>query len=138
MVSQRQSLTDRLLMTPKKMFLTDSVGALLSALLLTVVLVPLEPWFGMPEDVLYVLSAIACCYAVYSACCYFFITFNWRSYLKAIAIANVLYGLLTIGIAVFFSGSIKLPALIYFSLELLVLSFLIILEWKLLAHARRK
>lgn len=138
MVSQRQSLTERLLMTPKKMFFIGSMGALLSALLPAWVLAPLESRLGMAADVLYGLSAIACCYSLYPAYCYFFTQANWQRYLKIIAMANVLYGLLTIGIAVFFSGSIKLPALIYFSLELLVLSFLIILEWKLLAHARRK
>lgn len=118
------------------MFLMDSIGALLSALLLAVVLVRLESWFGMPENVLYGLSAIAFCYALYSACCYFFITLNWRPCLKAIAIANILYACLTFGLVLCFFNRIRVCGLVYFSLELLVMSILIVMEFRLLAKVK--
>ena len=45
---------------PKKLFLIDSLGALISAVMLGLVLTRFEHIFGMPQNVLYFLSFIAC------------------------------------------------------------------------------
>jgi hypothetical protein len=87
---------NKMTVAPKQLFLMDSLGAVLSALLLGMVLTRFETAFGMPKKVLYFLAGLACICAVYSFSNYWRMKENWRSYLQAIAIANLLYCGLTI------------------------------------------
>jgi hypothetical protein len=80
--------------------------------------------------VLYFLSFVACIFMVYSFCCYFFITRNRRPYLKAIAIANMMYCCLTLGLVFYFYQSLTILGVIYFLLEIIVVSVLIFIELK--------
>jgi hypothetical protein len=49
---------------PKKLFLIDGLGALLSAILLGVVLVQLEYLFGIPKSTLYFLASLPCLFTI--------------------------------------------------------------------------
>jgi len=51
---------------PKKLFATDCLGALLTAVVTGIVLVQFESVFGMPRNSLYFLSGLACLFALYS------------------------------------------------------------------------
>ena len=79
---------------PKKIFLLDACGALLTFFLLYLV-GSWEALFGMPKEVLQPLSIIAVFFALYSFFCYAFIA-QWRIYLKGIAVANMLYCVATL------------------------------------------
>lgn len=113
---------------PKRIFLIDGSGAVLTAFLLGVILTRFEANFGMPRKVLYPLSILACFYAFYSIGCYFFVGRNWRPFLKAIAMANLAYCCLTIGLVISLYPSLTVLGLTYFSGELIVIGGLIFIE----------
>jgi hypothetical protein len=133
MLHKIQSIVDSLTSNPKYIFLIDGLGAMLSAFFLGVILVKFEDSFGMPWAILYALSSVACLFAIYSICCYFFNFSNWQTYLKVIIMANTLYCCLTIGLVFFYYKSLSILGLIYFILELMVLIVLIFIERTVLA-----
>ena len=106
--------------TPKNLFLIDGLGALLSAFLLGVVLVKLQSLIGMPTNQLYFLAAIPCFFALYDLICYFGVGENWRPYLKGIAIANLLYCVLSIGLLIFHFPKLTGLGVAYFVIEILI------------------
>jgi hypothetical protein len=118
--------------SPKKLFLIDSLGALLTAILLGIVLANFETVFGMPCKVLYGLSFMACLFSIYSFLCFLSIMVNWRFYMKVIACANLLYCCLTAVLVVFFYPSLSIFGVSYFLGELVVISILIYLEYKVI------
>jgi hypothetical protein len=132
MLHKIHSIVDSLTSNSKRIFLIDGLGALLSAFFLGIILVKFEVSFGMSRAILYALSSVACLFAIYSLCCYFFNFNNWQTYLKVIIIANTLYCSLTIGLVFFFYKSLTILGLIYFILELMVLIVLIFIERKVL------
>jgi len=115
---------------PKKLFLLDSLGAILTALLLGMILVQFESSFGMPRQVLYPLAFIAGVFSIYSFICFLRIKENWRPYLKVIAFANLLYCCLTMGLVFYWHQKLSVWGLGYFILELVVIILLVILELK--------
>ena len=128
MTKVQRPFIDRITDNPRRLFLVDGFGAFLTAFFLGVILVKFEAYFGMPQSVLYILSAIACVYGIYSICCSVFIRSNWRPFLKVIAIANLLYCCLTIGLVIYFYQRLTILGLTYFLLELIVMVVLIIVE----------
>ncbi|MFK7904912.1 MAG: hypothetical protein AB8B69_07300 [Chitinophagales bacterium] len=125
-------------LSPKNLFLIDGLGALLSAFLLGVVLVHFESIFRMPQQVLYVLSAIPCLFAIYSWTCYFRTPNNWQPYLKAIAIANTLYCCLTSVLVIYYYSTLSMLGVLYFVLEILVVMTLVIVELNLATNKETK
>jgi len=104
----------------KQLFLLDSLGAFLTALLLSQVLARFESSFGMPREILFVLAGIAACFALYSLLCHFFLKKKWQPYLKAIAIANTIYCLVTLGLVIYFFRSLTWLGILYFFGEIIV------------------
>jgi hypothetical protein len=115
---------------PKKLFLVDSLGALLSALLLGLVLTRFEKTFGMPQNVLYILATLPCIFAIYSFLCFVSETQNWRLFMKIIATANLLYCCLTAGLMIYFYEKLTVLGFIYFVLEIIIVISLAFIEWK--------
>ncbi len=115
---------------PNLLFLVDSLGALLSAFLLSQLLARFENVFGMPKNELYQLSIIASFFALYSLTCYLSKLENWKLYLKLIAIANLIYCIITIGMIIDQFYKITLLGLIYFALEITIIFTLAIFEFK--------
>lgn len=115
---------------PKKLFLFDGIGAVISAIFLGIVLVKLEVYFGMPKTVLYMLASLACTYALYSLSCSLFFPSSWRPLLKAIALANLLHCGLTLGLVVSFYQKLTVLGLTYFLLEMVIVVGLVVLERK--------
>ena len=113
------------------MLLVDSAGALLSALMLGVVLTTLEPLFGMPPAVLYPLAAIAAVFCLYSSLSFFLGGENWRPLLKGIAIANLLYCCLTIGLVIYLLEALTTLGILYFAAEVVVVVLLASLELRI-------
>jgi hypothetical protein len=133
MTTKPQLFIEKLALEPKRLFLIDSVGAFCTAFFLAAILATFETLFGMPQKVLYRLALVAGGFGVYSLCCYFFVSSNWRSYLRIIMMANLLYGLVSIALVAYFYLRLTTLGLIYFLLELLVLGGLILLEQRVLA-----
>ena len=90
----------------KLLFLIDGFGALTSALLLGIVLVQFNEFFGIPIKTLYFLAALPCVFAVYDFVCYFAVKNDLNSALKRIAIANLGYCFLSLGFAIYHVHSI--------------------------------
>jgi len=57
-------------LNPKKLFLIDAYGAILSAFLFGVVLVKFEEIFGIPTSVLHLLATILIFLVIYDVFCY--------------------------------------------------------------------
>ncbi len=119
---------------PRKLFLIDSLGALVSALMLGVVLVKLEPIFGVPSKTLYFLAAIACVFSIYSFLGFLGITKKWRPYMTIIATANLLYCCLTIGMVSYLHEQVSILGYLYFIGEILIISILAFIELKVAAR----
>lgn len=115
---------------PKKLFLIDGCGAIISAFSLGVILVNLESIFGMPKEVLYWLALIAIIFAIYSFSCSLKLPKNWQSFLKAIAIANLLYCCVTLSAVIYYQQQLTILGLLYFFGEMIIIIFLARVELK--------
>ena len=118
-------------MTIKNLFLIDSLGALLSAMMLGLVLTHYEAFFGMPTDVLHVLTVISCVFSFYSFLCFLIKTKNERFYLGIIAIANLLYCCLTTTYIFIFYSKLTIWGLLYFIGEIIIVALLALYELKI-------
>ncbi|WP_378177921.1 hypothetical protein [Aquimarina sp. SS2-1] len=116
---------------PKQLFLIDGLGALLTIFFLTLVLTTYYEFIGMPKTTLYYLAFIVAIYAVYSFSCYFINPNKWQFLLKVIAFANLSYCIITIGCIYYFYENLTILGLAYFSLEILIIFILVILEFKI-------
>jgi len=116
---------------PRNLFLIDSMGALVSAALLGLVLANFEEVFGMPRKVLYPLAFTACGFAAYSMSCFLANPQKWRLYLKIIAIVNLLYCCLTLGLVIDRRAELSLWGWMYFVGEVVVVASLAIIELKM-------
>lgn len=119
--------------SPKQLFLIDGCGAVVTAFLLVAILAGFESAFGMPQSVLYALASVACIYAIYSFCCYSFVSNNWLPWLQAIAIANTVYCCLTLGLVVYFYHDLTVLGIAYFLLEVILIGGLVYIEFKVSA-----
>ena len=115
-------------LNPRKLFLIDSFGALITALLLSLVLARFEDTFGMPRKVLYILSGMAGVYCIYSFLCYWHLKNNWSPYLKIIATANLIYCGLTMVLMFYFYQSLTILGLLYFIGEIIIITILALTE----------
>jgi len=116
----------------------DSLGALLTAIVLGLIFTRFENAVGMPQKVLYPLSFIACIFSIYSLFCYLIKIENWRPFLKIIAIANLLYCCLTIGFIFYLYQKLTVLGFIYFVLEIIIVTILAIIELKTASISARK
>jgi len=116
-------------LTLRTLFLLDFLGAVLSAVLLGVVLVRYQAYFGMPVHVLYSLSFVACAFAVYSGSCYLLRVSN-AVFLRIIAVANCTYCAVTIALLFQFYHSLTTLGLVYFIAEIFVIAFFGRMEWR--------
>ena len=116
---------------PRKLFLIDGLGALLSAGMLGLILTSFETSFGMPKDVLYVLAALAGIFSVYSLLCYMISIADRSPFLKVIAVVNLLYCGLTLILVIYFFSQIKVLGMVYFLLEIAIVVTLAVIEWRL-------
>jgi len=115
---------------PRKLFLIDGFGAIVSAFLLGVVLVKWEEIFGIPPSTLYFLAFLPCLFAIYDFYCYQKDSKNLGIFLKAIATMNLLYCCLSIGLAFYHHHTITLFGWVYILNEILIIITLVYFEFK--------
>jgi len=117
---------------PKIIFLIDGFGAMLTAFLLFAILKTIQEFFGMPANILLILSLMALLFAIYSFSCYFFLKRNWKPFLFGISIANFLYCCLTLSLVYFFFAELTGLGITYFLVEVMVVMGLVLVEWRLI------
>ncbi|MBK6621861.1 MAG: hypothetical protein IPG32_13700 [Saprospirales bacterium] len=115
---------------PKILFLVDSIGALLTALLLSTVLRTFDEYFGMPQTILAYLSIIPVIFCLYSISCFFLLTDTWKPFLRAISIANLIYCCLTMGLVIYYFQSLTILGVTYFVVEVAIVCALVFIELK--------
>ncbi len=115
---------------PKKLFLIDGLGAMLSAFMLGIVLVRLEHIFGIPRQVLFLLASLPCIFVIYDFYCYQKAEANFGLLLQIIAIANLLYACLSIGLAFYHHEAITFLGWLYIIIEIIIIAILSIIELK--------
>ncbi len=113
---------------PKKLFLIDGIGAIVSAFLLGVILVKFEAIFGIPRSTLYFLAVLPCLFSVYDFCCYFIVDKNVDQFLKGIAFTNLLYCVLSISLALYHREFITVFGWAYILTEIAIVSSLAFIE----------
>jgi len=119
------------LFQPDTIFLTDGLGALLTAFFLGGVLARWEAFFGMPKSVLYPLAAVGLLLAAYSLGCHFFKVKRRRSFLLGIAMANLVYCLVSLALVALFFERLTVWGVVYFVLEVCVVGVLAGIEIRL-------
>ncbi len=117
-------------LSPKQLFIIDGAGALLSAFLLGIVLVRFESFFGIPEEVLFVLAIIPLFFAAFDLLCFLLASKKPSTFLKIIALANLSYCLLSLGLAWMHQGSLTVWGWVYLLLEVLIVASLAVFELK--------
>jgi len=122
---------------PKKLFLIDSLGALLTAFLLFVVVRNFNEYFGLPKIILTYLSAIALLLSIYSISCFCFIKSNWKDNIRIIAYANILYCVLISILLLRYHSTLTVFGLTYFLIEIAIICGLAYMELKA-AHVSEK
>ncbi len=125
---------ERFSAAPRALFLLDGLGALLSAALLGLLLPRLGNLIGMPSSVLYPLAGAACLLSFTSLSCALVSPTRWRSFLFAIAGANLTYCALTLALLFRHRDSLHALDWIYFLGEMAIIVALASLE---IAVARR-
>lgn len=131
-------LFQQLSANPRRIFLIDGAGAVLTAFLLCVVLASFESFFGMPARVLYMLGAVAVVFAVYSFSCYCWLKRSHRSFLAAIIFANLLYAVLSLGLVIYYFPQLSSWGLLYFAGEIIVILVLVSIEYRCLKRFENK
>ncbi|CAM1365166.1 conserved membrane protein of unknown function [Tenacibaculum soleae] len=114
-------LLEKVYLNPKKLFLIDAMGALLSAFLLGVVLVKFKNLFRVPVSVLYLLTLFPVIFAVYDILCYLKAKNNLKLFLKTIAYLNILYCFVSVVILLNRYKQITFLGYSYFLVEILII-----------------
>ena len=123
-----QKLVSGFRVRPRKLFLTDGAGALATAAI-NILLIRFEEYIGMPVGMLYYLLAAAVIFCFFSFTCYCTNPATPSLPLKIIAIANALYCLTTLLLVFVFYERLSIIGLAYFSVEIVVITLLIGVEW---------
>jgi hypothetical protein len=132
MTNRIQQIISQLAKTPKKIFLIDAIGAFLTALLLFAVLRTWNEYIGMPKKTITILSAIALIFCFYSTFCFLINNRNRRFFLKIIIVSNLLYCCLTLGLLIYNFQKMTIIGVIYFGVEIIIISVLIFIELAIL------
>ena len=116
---------------PKLLFIIDGSGAILSAFLLGVVLVRFERIFGIPSSTLYFLALPPLFFAIYDFLSYRQNPVYIGRLLIGIGIMNLLYCVLSIGLAFYHINTITHFGWTYILVEILVVITLAIIELRM-------
>lgn len=110
------------------LFLIDSIGALLTAFFLYVVMRQFNYYVGMPNQVLTLLSIVAICFFLYSMLCLIILKRNRGPFIRVIGIANLLYCLLTIAMLFKYYHLLTVIGAAYFLVEIVLICILSYIE----------
>jgi hypothetical protein len=118
-------------MDVRKLFLLDASGALISCLLIGFLQIPHVEVFGIPPSAFRILLILAIGLMLFSSLCYFFLnTAQLKSFLRKLAWMNTTYLFITLFFIIQYSHQIRMTGWIYYSLEVMVMSLLIVVEYR--------
>lgn len=117
--------------SPKKMLILDSIGALVSIFFLGFVLVKFQDLIGMPIQSLYILASIPFTFIFYDLYAINQDVHKQKSLLKGIAFLNFVYCLVSIVFLYFDYSQLTIFGWVYFIIEIVILLFVIYAELKL-------
>lgn len=129
------SIINNLITNPKRLFLWDGIGGLISAFMLFLVL---KDFSGMPPRVLNQLAAIALFCGVYSLSCYAFVKSQWKNFMTFIAVFNGCYCILTLVMMVINFTELEPAGTIYFIAEIAIIAKLAITEFQSVRYHNNK
>lgn len=121
-------LINHLAEKPKTLFLIDSLGAMLTAFFLFVIMRTFEEYFRMPKTVLIYFSIIAGCFCIYSTACFLFLKRRWTPFIRLIGFANSFYCVLTIGLLIKYYPLLTRIGATYFLIEIVIICALSYVE----------
>ena len=113
---------------PRRVFLLDGLGALVSTLALVAVVIPLQPYFGLPRDLLWKFASVAAVFSAYSLTCAQVLRENFRPFMAVIALSNSVYSLATMGSLYSHRVAVTPLCVLYFMLEVMIVAALVSLE----------
>lgn len=115
---------------PKRLFMLDGMGAILSAFLLGIVFVELESVFGIPRPTLYFLALLSL--FIFSCDIYYSKVkiVNDSPFLRAIALMNLTYSFISIGMVIYYFNKVTYLGVAYILIEVLIIISLAIIELK--------
>ena len=114
----------------KKIFLIDSLGALISAIILLVIS-QFESQFGISRNLSLILIPLPIIFSVFSFVSYKLDNEKWKSLLKIIAIANLSYCCLTLYLTLINFATLKNLGITYFVVEIFIIFLLAMFELKI-------
>lgn len=123
---------------PKTLFLIDSLGALLTAFFLFIVLRNFNEYFGMPKTILIYLAGIAACFCIYSTCCFFFLTKYWTPFINGISVANLLFCTATMALLIIYYAQLTIIGTTYFLLEIAIILGIVYLEFNVAKTIKKR
>lgn len=132
------NIIKRLALSPKTLFLIDSIGALVTGFFLFAILGTFNEYFGAPLAALTFLSLLAVMFFFYSISCFLFVKSNWHFFIRVISIANLLYCCLTLVLVIYYFQSLTLLGIVYFLAEIVVICALVFVELKVLNRWTKK
>ncbi len=113
---------------PRKIFAIDAIGAIVSALSLYVVILPLNSYFGVSLKIVWILGGASLAFFLFSMFCALTSGKQVVTKLRIVITANLLYGVLTAFLILWNHSSITGLGIAYFVAEYSVIFALVMLE----------
>ncbi len=123
-------MVDHFVSNPRRLFIVDGVGAVVSSFMLGIVLVLLNSYIGIPKKALFFLAVFPVIFGLVDLYAYKQSAERWPALLKGIAIGNLMYCFVSVACACLHWESIKPLGWIYLVLEILILIVLLRVEFK--------
>ncbi|TGL14586.1 hypothetical protein EHQ39_00410 [Leptospira levettii] len=76
---------------PYSIFFLDAIGASISLIVLLIVIIPFQSFFGMPIIVLYQLGVLALIMFTFSSLCFYWKPKHWKPFLLGVIFGNLTY-----------------------------------------------
>ncbi len=119
----------------KNTFLLDSVGALLSTLMLGLALPSINELIGLPLNTFYLLASFPFCFMFYSFICYIKYESTKPKHMLFISLLNFMYCLISIFVLTRHFSKLSLLGLSYFFAELIIVGLIAGFELKLASQS---
>ena len=129
-INSQLDLVLTIALTARIVFLIDAIGAATSAVSLGLVLPRFHPHFQMQDETLYFFASLSLLFFVFSAFNFWRRPKNEKEVLKATAITNVFYSMLTAMTLIMLRNELTLFDFGYFIVEIIAILILSRLEWK--------
>ncbi len=130
-------MIDFFLKDPRKIFLLDSFGALVTAICIGVIMVQFNSLFNIPVKILYTLASIAVFLCIYSFSVFKIFPKKWPMLLKFLSQMNLAYCIITVLMLLTFRQSITAWSMAYFTCEIVIILILVSFEQRLVSRFKQ-